>query len=548
MLPSGVVLIVWVLFVYVLLYGIRYLLGARIYLTCALREDENRSVPRQQIEPEELRLLGLLDDELLAAGFRHLGFGAAQPLLTYYAEPLKYSVFVNERLPAYALVREPVAPEYGNLVALEIGTVYAAGDRLITLNTLFSEPFFPDNFRIEAYQGLAVAGMVERHAARVTAEGTSPMSGGQVTLKDILGLAAASLAGLRVKFRRRNWVTPTTDPKLDRFTLRGAFALTHYSRRVFGARKIAPKNSMSGPSETERLLRIEADLRAVLRIAENPQPAPGTPWPLITVIGASGLLSFIAMALLWNVSVAAVILAVITFHEAGHALAMRRFGYRDVHIFFVPLLGAMTVGSPATTTVRDRLAVLLAGPLPGLWLGVALLAIDQSYGPVRLLRMSALALLILNGLNLLPFTPLDGGRALEALTRPESVWRLVVHAASAVGLLAVAAFSRDPVIAAIGLFWAVLFPRQLLGYRLRRVVAAGIRDRADSRDVMRVTLETLSVAPFAKYRAAVRQATARAFVRLFSESLATPADRRWGAIAYVSAWIPVAAAVLLWIR
>ena len=201
------------------------------------------------------------------------------------------------------------------------------------------------------------------------------------------------------------------------------------------------------------------------------------------------------MALLWNVAVAAVILAAITFHEAGHALAMRRFGYRDVHIFFVPLLGAMTVGSPVATTVRDRLAVLLAGPVPGLWLGVVLLAIDQSYGPVRLLRMSALALLILNGLNLLPFTPLDGGRALEALTRPESVWRLVVHAASAVGLLAVAAFSRDPVIAAIGLLWAVLFPRQLLGYRLRRAVAAGIRDRADSRGVLRVTLETLSVAP-----------------------------------------------------
>jgi Zn-dependent protease len=375
------------------------------------------------------------------------------------------------------------------------------------------------------------------------------MSGGHLTLEDILGLAAASLAGLRAKFRRRNWAAPTTDPELDRFTLRGAFALTHYSRRVFGARKISPKNSLpAGPSENERLLRIEADLRAVLRIAENPQPAPGTPWPLIVVIGASGLLSFIAMALLWNVTVAVVILAAITFHEAGHALAMRRFGYRDVHIFFVPLLGAMTVGSPVTTTVRDRLAVLLAGPVPGLWLGVVLLAIDQSYGPVRLLRMAALALLILNGLNLLPFTPLDGGRALEALTRPESVWRLVVHAASAVGLLTVAAFSRDPVIAAIGLLWAVLFPRQLLGYRLRRAVAAGIRDRADSRNVMRVTLETLSVAPFAKYRAAVRQATARAFVRHFAESLATPADRRWGAIAYVSAWIPVAAAVLLWIR
>ena len=64
MLPSGAVVIAWVLFVYVLLYGIRYLLGARIYLTCALREVESRPIPRQQIEPEELRLLGLLDDEL----------------------------------------------------------------------------------------------------------------------------------------------------------------------------------------------------------------------------------------------------------------------------------------------------------------------------------------------------------------------------------------------------------------------------------------------------------------------------------------------------
>jgi hypothetical protein len=66
--------------------------------------------------------------------------------------------------------------------------------------------------------------------------------------------------------------------------------------------------------------------------------------------------------------------------------------------------------------------------------------------------------------------------------------------------------------------------------------------------VIRATLETMSVPPFAKYRAVVRQATARVFVRLFSESLATPADRRWGAIAYVSAWIPVAAAILLLMR
>ena len=52
----------WVLFGYALLYGVRYLLGARVYLTCALREVDVRPIPREQVEPTELRLLTLLDE------------------------------------------------------------------------------------------------------------------------------------------------------------------------------------------------------------------------------------------------------------------------------------------------------------------------------------------------------------------------------------------------------------------------------------------------------------------------------------------------------
>lgn len=551
-------ILAWVLFGYALLFGVRYLLGARLYLTCALRKVEVWPISREQVEPAELRLLTLLDDELAAAGFRHLGFGEVSPYLTYYAQARPVSVFANERIPAYAVVRQHVAPEYGSLVELEVSTDY----RLVTRNTLFSPTFLPRSLRVEGYQGISVAALVERHSARVTAERASraslePATAQRVTTEDptadpsalanALTLTAASIAELRTEFRERGWVAPTTDAALDRFTLRGAFALTHYSRRVFGARKTKSQQPRV-PSEQERFLRIEADMQAISRVADNPEPAPGTPWPLLTVIGVSGLLSFVAMAWLWNAYVAALILAAITLHEAGHAVAMRMLGYRDVHVFFVPLLGAMTVGRSMTATVRDRLAVLLAGPVPGLWLAVVLLAIDEVYGPATLVRMSALALLILNGLNLLPFTPLDGGRALESLTRPESVWRLVVHAASAAGLLAVAAYLRDPVIATIGLFWAVLFPRQLLGYRLRRSVAAAVHDRADVRGVVRIALEMMSAPRYAAWRAGRRQMTARTLARLFAESLATRADRRWGAIAYAAAWIPAAVAFLLWTR
>jgi Zn-dependent protease len=539
----------WVLFGYALLYGVRYLLGARVYLTCALREVEVKPISREQLDPAELRLLTSLDGELAAAGFRHLGFGQIAPFLTYYAQGLPVSVFVNERLPAYALVRQHAAPEYGNLVEVEVWTTFGPpGYRLVTVNTLFSRPFTPRSLRVEGYQGMSVAALVERHAARVAAERDSRAPLEHATLENVIALVATSLAELRTEFREHGWVVPTTDHTLDRFTLRGAFTLTHYSRRVFGARQKNSQKPPQIPSGEERLLRIEADLRAISRVADNPESAPGTPWPLLTVIGVSGLLSFVAMAWLWNPYVAGLILAAITLHEAGHAVAMRSLGYRDVHVFFVPLLGAMTVGRSVTTTVRDRLTVLLAGPVPGLWLAVVLLAIDAVYAPVTLLRMSALALLILNGLNLLPLTPLDGGRALECLTRPESVWRLVVHGASAVGLLAVATYFRDPLIATIGLFWAVLFPRQLLAYRLRREVAAEVGDRADFRAVVRVALETMSTPRYTTWRAGTRQGTARTLARLFSESLATSADRKWGAIAYASAWIPVAAALLLWTR
>ena len=554
---SPTLVLAWVAFGYVLLQGVRYMLGARIYLTCALRQVEASPVSRQQIDPGELRLLMWSDEGLAAAGFRHLGFASVTPLITYYGAPLVASVFANDRLPAYVMVRRHLAPEYGRLVELEIRTVLASGAQLLTVNTPFASSFLPPRLYVEVHPGLSLGEVLERHAARVAAaraKGDAPVE--HATLGDATRLIAAGLAALRAQFRERIWVVPTADPSLDRFTLRGALALTHYSRRVFGARSPVPRQTPAFsrrspppvPSEEERSLRVEADYSAVVHVADNPEAAPGTPWPLITVIAVTAVLSLGAMALLWNLTVAALILAAVAFHEAGHALAMRRFGYRDVHVFFVPLLGAMTVGRPATTTVRDRLAVMLAGPVPGLWLAVVLLAINEVSGPMPLLRMSALALLILNGLNLLPFTPIDGGRALEALSGPESVWRLAVHGASAAGLIAVAVSLRDPVFAALSVFWALILPRQFLLHRLRRSVAATVQDRGDFRAVVRAALEVMSAPRYAAWRAATRQLMARTIARLFAESVATPADRRWGALAYVSAWIPAVVALLLLAR
>jgi hypothetical protein len=541
-------LLAWLAFAYVALIGFRYLLGMRIYLTCALREIKVWPTNPELLTPGQRRVLSVFDAELAAAGFTHLGFGSYASLLTYHAAPQTISVFVNPSIPAYAFVRRSVAPEDGRPALLSVTTELPDGTALESVTSHLAKMMAPPGvLRVQEYPGVAVSDLVRRHAEQVDAScGGARMSIG-ATLEDGLAYVTVQVRRLREAWRQRRWVAPTSDPQLDRFTLRGALALTSYSMRVGRGRGkgALPTTPIASPDEA-RAIRLEAELDAVLAVAETPERAPGTPWPLITLIGGTAIASFVAMSLLWTPFVALLILGVIAFHEAGHAVAMRLIGYRDVHVFFVPLLGAMTVGNTSTTTVRNQIGMLLAGPVPGLWLAVALLVIDQVIGPIGLLRATALALLLINALNLLPVTPFDGGRALELLSRPESVWRLVIHAASIAGLLALAVVLKDSVVTVLAILWAVLLPQQLLGYRLRRSVARAVTDRADYRSVVRAALEVMATPRFGKWRSLVRQATARMLARQFSQPQATTGDRALGIAGYVTAWVPLLIAAVLW--
>ena len=547
-LVSPMAVLKWVLIAYVLFMGVRYLMVVRVYLMYAYRDGQVTPITRQQLDPGALELLTSLDDSLAAAGFRHLGFAQTTPILTHYDKPGPYSVFVNEAIPAYAIVRPPYLPDYTALANLQLQTTLESGIDVATFNMRVSKAFIPPDMRVGAVPGLSIATLVEVHQHRVAAAAVRDLPARHTGFEDVLERLQTSLQGLRAHCRERGWTIPTSDSAVDRFTLWGALCLARSSLRVIGARPKGAQTKMARPvpTEAERRLRVEADMLAVMAVAENPERVPGTPWPLIAVAIATALVSLVTMGWLWNFYVAAVVLAAVAFHEAGHAAAMRRFGYRDVHIFFVPLLGALTTGRPATASVRDRLVVLLAGPVPGLWLGLILAVLEKTYFPGLLLRVAAPVLLVLNGLNLLPFTPLDGGRAMEVLTRPESIWRVVIHVVSALALIALGIHFHDKLLAGIGGAWLSQIPRQWQAYQLRRAVAAAAPDKTDFRAVARLTLETITANPrYASWRAATRQATARAFGRSFADAPATSADRVWGAIAYASAWIPIGAWFLI---
>ena len=109
-----------------------------------------------------------------------------------------------------------------------------------------------------------------------------------------------------------------------------------------------------------------------------------------------------------------VIFGVLLLHEAGHFIAMKYYRYADVQVLFLPFIGALVKGSKTEISQRQSIFILLAGPVPGLLLGIVLYFFDIDHKGINLgdipLQLIAQLLIWANLLNLLPVYPLDGGQ------------------------------------------------------------------------------------------------------------------------------------------
>ncbi|MDB6077859.1 MAG: site-2 protease family protein, partial [Akkermansiaceae bacterium] len=110
-------------------------------------------------------------------------------------------------------------------------------------------------------------------------------------------------------------------------------------------------------------------------------------------------------------------------HEFGHWLAMRLLRFRGLYPVFIPFSGDIDRARKLHAPAWQHLAVLLAGPLPGLLFGLGVFArvLMHHEIPAWLLDAAGLSL-VLNGFHLLPFLPLDGGRIADLLFFRDLPW------------------------------------------------------------------------------------------------------------------------------
>jgi tetratricopeptide (TPR) repeat protein len=109
-----------------------------------------------------------------------------------------------------------------------------------------------------------------------------------------------------------------------------------------------------------------------------------------------------------------IVIIVLFIHEAGHLTAMKLFKYSDVKMFFLPLIGAAVAGREPTPYSSRKAMVSIAGPLPGLFIGLCFVLL-HAWMKERIYYDIASMFILINAFNLLPLYPLDGGRFFDLI-------------------------------------------------------------------------------------------------------------------------------------
>lgn len=139
--------------------------------------------------------------------------------------------------------------------------------------------------------------------------------------------------------------------------------------------------------------------------------------PKIKIFSTSAtmLVSIAAYALIWGWQFAVGLVLLLLVHEMGHVIQLRREGIEASAPMFIPFLGAVVAAKSLGDDAAAEARVGLAGPILGTIGTLVPLGIWLATGEEFWQALTYVGF-FLNLFNLLPVLPLDGGRAMAALS------------------------------------------------------------------------------------------------------------------------------------
>ncbi len=133
--------------------------------------------------------------------------------------------------------------------------------------------------------------------------------------------------------------------------------------------------------------------------------------PLFSALASVGVY---ALLFGWQFGIGIVVLLFV--HEMGHVMVIRAKGIPATLPVFIPLLGAAVIMRRMPHNAQDEAEIAIAGPLAGALGGAACLAVYNQTGLHLWLALAYFSFFI-NLINLIPVSPLDGGRIVGAISK-----------------------------------------------------------------------------------------------------------------------------------
>jgi len=176
--------------------------------------------------------------------------------------------------------------------------------------------------------------------------------------------------------------------------------------------------------------------------------------PVLLKTGGSMALSLGFYAPMFGFWFAVGLLGLLLVHELGHALVLRAMGVPFSAPLFIPFMGAFIGMKELPRDAAKEAATAFGGPVLGTIGAVVCLAIYRVTGHDLMLGLATWGF-FLNLFNLIPFTPMDGGRIIGAVS--PKIWLVVLPA-----LLVLALLRGSPLLVLVALMG---IPRAIAGWR-----------------------------------------------------------------------------------
>lgn len=193
----------------------------------------------------------------------------------------------------------------------------------------------------------------------------------------------------------------------------------------------------------------------------------------------------LAFGFLFSFALAFLLVIVIFIHEGGHLLAMSLLGYKDLKMLFIPLFGAVALGTAKNVPPHKKVITYFAGPVPGILIAFLILAIYR-YTDISILSSSTLlaalvVLLVINYFNLVPVMPLDGGQILNTIFFSRfPIIQFIFLIISFLSLAAIALYLQEPIL----LIAVLIIPFAFRNHFIQRKLIIQLQQRIKNREAL----------------------------------------------------------------